>query len=126
MGMPQKEAHENHILEMMEGKGTSHSCYRGVANLIHFTAGRANELWNVVCLAPPKFSLELIPTQVDNSDGGMRSVVFDQTVNPNPQPAPWFKVAASRIVSGAAFESWAKESFRDCNEDHLSQRWVER
>jgi hypothetical protein len=39
MGMPQKEAHENHILEMMEGKGTSHSCYRGVANLIHFTAG---------------------------------------------------------------------------------------
>ena len=41
----------------------------------------------------------------------MRSVVFDQTVNPNPQPAPWSKVAASRIVSGAAFESWAKEVF---------------
>jgi hypothetical protein len=77
-------------------------------------------------LVPLRFCSELIPTQVDNSDGGMRSVVFDQTVNPNPQPAPWSKVAASRIVSGAAFESWAKESFRDCNEDHLSQRWVER
>ena len=38
-GMPQKEAYENRILAKKEGKGTSHSCYRGVANLIHFIAG---------------------------------------------------------------------------------------
>jgi hypothetical protein len=66
MGMPQKEAHENHILEMMEGKGTSHSCYSGVANLIQFTTGRVNELWNVVKLVPLTFFLEPISTPVDN------------------------------------------------------------
>jgi len=35
-------------------------------------------------LVPLRFCSEPTPTQVDNSDGGMRSVVFDQTVNPNP------------------------------------------
>jgi hypothetical protein len=41
MGMPQKAAFENHILVMKEGNGASHSCYRGVANLIQLM-GRAS------------------------------------------------------------------------------------
>ena len=48
MGMPQIEAYENHIIAMKEGNGASHSCYKGVADLIHFMAGRVKELWNVV------------------------------------------------------------------------------
>ncbi len=44
MGMPQKEVFENHILVMKEGNGASHFCYRGVANLIHFTAGSLEQL----------------------------------------------------------------------------------
>src|SRR4030095_16783685 len=40
MDMPQNEANENRNLWIKTGKGASHSYYRGVANLIHFTAGR--------------------------------------------------------------------------------------
>jgi hypothetical protein len=50
MGMPQINAFEKLIFEVMEGSRASHSCYRGVANLLQFMAGRINELWNVVSL----------------------------------------------------------------------------
>jgi hypothetical protein len=73
MGVPQKEAYENHILGMKEGNRASHSCYSGssrfnsthdkvrrmrrrnlatggVANLIQLTTGRANEPSSVVGL----------------------------------------------------------------------------
>ena len=53
MGMPQKEACENRYLWMPAGNGAYQFCYRGVAKLIHFIAGRANELWNVVRSGPP-------------------------------------------------------------------------
>jgi hypothetical protein len=66
MGMPQKEACENRYLWMPDGNGAYHFCYRGVANLIHFMAGRVNSLWNVAGSAPATFFLEPIPTQADN------------------------------------------------------------
>jgi hypothetical protein len=53
MGMPQKEVYENRILCRDKNKEASHSCYRGVANLIHFhRRGRVNGLWNVFEPAP--------------------------------------------------------------------------
>ena len=42
----------------------------GVANLLHFKAGRVNELWNVVDLVALIFFLELIPTQAGNHISG--------------------------------------------------------
>ena len=41
--MPQIEVYENRNLWMDPGKGASHSCYRGVANLLQLTAGRLHE-----------------------------------------------------------------------------------
>jgi len=43
--MPQNEAYENHNLCMETGKGESHSCYGGVADLIQFTAGRLEQVF---------------------------------------------------------------------------------
>jgi hypothetical protein len=48
MDMPQKEVFENHNLRMTIGKAASHSCYRGVANLIQF------DLWMEARLAARK------------------------------------------------------------------------
>src|SRR4029453_7466640 len=66
MDMPQNEAYENPNLCEKTAKGASHFCYRGLANLIQLMAGRVNELWNVVSLAPPTFLLEPTPTQGGN------------------------------------------------------------
>jgi hypothetical protein len=41
-----------------------------VSDSIQFMAGRVNELWNVVGLAPPTFVHEPIPTQADNYTAG--------------------------------------------------------
>src|SRR5262245_13817859 len=60
--MPQNQAYENHNLWVKTAKRASHSCYKGVANLIQFTAerlgkgrGEVNECRNVVRLALPTF-----------------------------------------------------------------------
>ena len=58
MDMPQNEAYENRNFWIKTGKQVSHSCYRGVANLIQLTTGRANELWNVVALVALTFCSE--------------------------------------------------------------------
>jgi hypothetical protein len=52
MGMPQNEAFENQNLWTETGKGASHSCYRGVANLIHFMAEGPNKCRRVNRGAP--------------------------------------------------------------------------
>src|SRR5262245_51280653 len=41
MGMPQKDAFEKLFLEVTKNMRASHSCYRGVATLIHFQYGCA-------------------------------------------------------------------------------------
>jgi hypothetical protein len=46
-------------------------CYKGVADLIHFMAGRVNDLWNVSGLAPLTFFLEPQPKQADNHISGI-------------------------------------------------------
>jgi hypothetical protein len=70
MGMPQKEAVENRNLWMKTGKGASHFCYRGVANLIQLTTGRVNAIWNVVGLVALTPCSEPTPTQADNQIAG--------------------------------------------------------
>lgn len=70
MDMPQNEAYENRNFWIKTGKQVSHSCYRGVANLIQLTTGRANELWNVVALVALTFCYEPTPTQGDNHISG--------------------------------------------------------
>ncbi len=47
--MPRIEAHKNRNLGSEHGSEPSHSCYRGVANLIRLM-GRSNELWKVAGL----------------------------------------------------------------------------
>jgi hypothetical protein len=65
--MPQNGAYENHNLMDEDGQASVLFLLQGgVANLIHFMAGRVNELWNVVCLAPLTFFLEPTPTQGGN------------------------------------------------------------
>ena len=72
MGMPQKEACKNRYLWMPAGNGAYQFCYRGVAKLIHFIAGRANELWNVVRSGPPTIVHEPISAQADNTSQAHR------------------------------------------------------
>ena len=49
------EIDEKRILGMRKGKGASHSFYRGIANLIHFTAGRLERI-----LEPEKMGISPI------------------------------------------------------------------
>jgi hypothetical protein len=74
--MPQNEAFENHNLLMKTAEGASHSCYRVVANLMQFMAGRqkglggVNERLDVVPLPSPMPFLEPPPTPADNRISG--------------------------------------------------------
>jgi hypothetical protein len=66
MGMPQKEVFEKLIFRGDKRKVSVSFLLQGSGKLIQLTMGRANELWNVVPLAPLTFVLKPIPTQDDN------------------------------------------------------------
>jgi len=87
--MPQNGAYENHNLWMKTGKGASHSCYRGVSDLIQLTTGQASELRNVVGLVALPFCSEPTPTPGGNH--------ISDTVHWSPAQASWPCVRGPRF-----------------------------